>query len=130
MHFKGDTITLDTAIVMDIRTYRGIRKGAATYELLRKNNHSVIALYDSIIENYNQTIISYDTKFGILSEGIVKRDAAIANMNTSIDMLADNNRKSIELMEDVQKKIKKPFLSPGFWIGFAAGVIGTSILLR
>lgn len=129
-HFAGDDIPLDSFVVMDFGTYNGIRKGAQLYEQLAGTDSEIIEKSDSIINQFNNLVQANNLRLDYLMLGIDEREQVIKQLNLDIRELSSINTESIRQMRDMNKQIKRPWLSVGFWSGLAIGVIGTTILLR
>ncbi len=68
-HYHGDVIPLDSFVVMDIPSYRGIRLGAQLYSQLSEVDRRLLTKSDSIISAFNEMVEANNEKMEVLMSG-------------------------------------------------------------
>lgn len=130
LHYRGDTIPVDTAVVLDIYTYRTIKnyKGSSDEALsskltlinaLEKQAH----LGDSIIavQRFQLEMMSYVNQ---------RKDSVISQLSSSFNQMEFNNTRITNMFEEKLNEKNPIFTDERLWIGVGIGFVVAVFLTR
>lgn len=125
----GDTISIDTAAVLDIRLYRSIRNYNQTSDELLSSKISLIEALEKQVSISDSLSATLRSQVFMVQSAVIRKDSVIGALSGSFTDLEALNRQSLFMLEESLNK-KKPFYSdPWFWIGSGLGFVVATVLV-
>lgn len=131
--YRGDVIVIDTAVCMDVPTYRIIRKAI-------RISPEIVASQDSLLKAYQRKVAASDSLLQAKEEIINKQQEIIARKDFVIQSVVGKydtlERTTTQTLNIIQSEIKKDknifnlFGKPPFWMGIGIGLIGGVMIMR
>lgn len=129
LHVMGDTISIDTAAVLDIRLYRSIRNYNQTSDELLSSKISLIEALEKQVSISDSLSATLRSQVFMVQSAVIRKDSVIGALSGSFTDLEALNRQSLFMLEESLNK-KKPFYSdPWFWIGSGLGFVVATVLV-
>ena len=130
LHVRSDTIALDSAIVMDLNTYRSIRNYNLTSDEVVASKITLIHALENQVAWGDSIIASLRSKVEKMSITIHRKDELIGSLNVSFEKLDSLGNQTIDLLQESLNK-RNPLLSDErLWIGVGVGIIAGIFLMR
>lgn len=126
-HFRGDTIPIDTAVVMDIHTYRNVRNNSDGALSIINVQKAIISDQSDLLSSKDSTITVLYRKIEDRDQSILRKDEAILNLSIQYDNLDTHTQNTYNLIQD-NLKPKGFWKKPEFWIGIGFGAVGVSLI--
>lgn len=129
---RGDSITIDTAVCMDVPTYRSIRVAIKASPRFVQAQDSLLAAYKKKVELTDSLLQAKEAYIARQSEIIIRKDSVINNILNNYNKLDQTTVQTLNYIEqNLPKNNFWSFISkPPFWVGFGLGVVGGVILAK
>lgn len=128
LHYRGDSITLDSAVVIDIRTYRNIRNYNISSSDLIRSKIEIITALENQIALYDSLIADLDRKIDILENTVARKDSLNSVLYQNFDQLDEITQRTFQIIEESNKP-RLFFTRWEFWLGVGLGLAGGSIIV-
>ena len=126
--YKGDIVPYDSAVCMDINTYRIVRSSVSSCDKLLESRDALLVDYQAQVTNLKQGITDRDFKIVEQDQALVRKDSVLTQQGTDFRNMSTSTNK---VLIDIEKKLPSKFVLRrlDFWMGLTIGVV-TMILLK